>query len=192
MSVGWGWNWRRGGRLVLIAVGLLMVVAVVGWAGTSLYFKIISMPTKQTEYMGLRLGMPMTEVLYVKGSPDQVGEQQKDGSWTGRAAENQNVKDFPSWKYTQGLTRLDLEFDKATKLLVEILCHSMIDMGCPPLLGLQDGMTEDDLVARLGRPNRAQTINPAKAMEFSDLGVWFYLQKQRIYWLGVRDYARKP
>jgi hypothetical protein len=48
--------------------------------------------------------------------------------------------------------QFNLEFDVATKLLVQIDCYSESYIACPPLLELYDGVTEEDLTKWGGSP----------------------------------------
>ena len=119
---------------------------MVGGAGTFLYLKIVNAPTKQTEYADLRLGMTMGEAKYAKGYPSDVlgSDRNELGDRmvirTDQLKDNQRLEDFNSWQFDTPAwpSRIDLEFDPTTKLLVEIGCYSEGNMVCKPLLGLYD------------------------------------------------------
>jgi hypothetical protein len=179
------------------AVGFIMLITAIG-GSTFFYVKIADAPTKQTEYAGLRLGMTMKEVLYERGNPTAVwGPVEKEGDWqpeimTAELKKNESVKDSQSWTYFAPNSWISLEFDAATKSLVEIGCWSDKGTGeCPPLFGLRDGTTEENLIARLGQPNRELFDNEIKTMEFDHFGVRYYLRRKKVSGFRVRNYARK-
>jgi hypothetical protein len=70
-------------------------------------------------------------------------------------------------------------------MLREITCFSRNTMNCLPLLGIQDGTSEDTLVEKLGNPNNQKIDGVTKKMDYSNLGAWFYLEKRKVYMMGV-------
>jgi hypothetical protein len=50
--------------------------------------------------------------------------------------------------------RLDVAFD-AIKKVKQILCYSEGYLNCPSVFGLDDGSTEEEVIARLGKPTSA-------------------------------------
>jgi hypothetical protein len=60
-------------------------------------------------------------------------------------------------------------------------------MNCPVLLGIYDGVSEAETVARLGKPSRERIDGATKIITYENLGVWFYLTKRTIYMLGVTN-----
>ena len=97
----------------------------------------------------------------------------------------QRVEDYRSWEYEQADHRIDVDFDAATGMLREIACFSRHTMNCPPLLGIQDGTSEDILVQKLGKPSNQKIDGVTKKINYSDLGVWFNLEQRKVYMIGV-------
>jgi hypothetical protein len=65
-------------------------------------------------------------------------------------------------------------------------------MNCPPLLGIQDGTSEDTLVEKLGNPSDQKIDGITKKIGYSDLGAWFYLEKRKVYMIGVVSNTAPP
>src|SRR5262245_55278136 len=66
------WRWRRFFKGTMYAcLSLLLLGGLLG-AGAYVYQQIPIPIGRQTEYAGLRLGMPMDDVLYIKGYPAAV------------------------------------------------------------------------------------------------------------------------
>ena len=160
------------------------------------------------------MGMTMPEVKYVKGYPPHVREHvsemtfplsccKKDLSehWccnamgvfdTSKDLKNgKHIEDYSSWKFDQDKqTGIDVDFDGTTKTVNRIACYSKGDMRCPPLLGLQDGMSEETIIERFRNYSSNQKFDGVtKKIEYKEIGVWFYLSRMKIYMLGVKDFA---
>jgi hypothetical protein len=134
--------------------------------------------------------MTMPEVEYVMGYPPYVKGSEGEGGWRGRRVldtskdleKGQHIEDYSSWSFDQ----IDVDFDGTTKTVNEIACNSIEKMGCPALLGLQDGLSEEAVFKRLGKPSYEQIDGVTKTVEYESLGTWFYLAKNKIYPLGVK------
>src|SRR6516164_9602484 len=122
------WSWRRIASRVSVGallVGLIGVVTV----GIYAWDKFAPV-AKQTEYAGLRLGMMMDEIKYVKGVPTHVYEMEQEGEWKGfqrviavdKIEKGKKIEDYNEWAYDDKAYRLDLTFDK--NKLIAIRCHS--------------------------------------------------------------------
>ena len=183
-------------RVGLVVAGVvLLVLAVIG------AYLIASRPTAQTAYEDLRIGMSMVEVQYVKGTPDNVIENHSFKAAVGPWGEGKEfnlilpVKDFKAdqrvehywrWSYDQpNGSRLDLEFDRATKELNRISCYSEGYMTCAPLLGIFDGTAEEEVVAKLGEPSDQGFLDFVKQMTYKPLRVQFLLTRKKVYALTV-------
>jgi hypothetical protein len=62
-------------------------------------------------------------------------------------------------------------------------------MSCPPLIGIDHGMSEETIIERLGKPSQQYLDGVTKRIEYKDLGVWFYLTMKTIYMMGVKDFG---
>jgi hypothetical protein len=187
------WNWRK--IALLSFVGTLVVgVLVVGLFFVSRYF--LSLPSKQTEYAGLRLGMPMDEVIYADGVPDWVYEPTTEGEWKGwdRIVETKDlekgkrVQDYDRWSFTRVGSRIDVDFDKKTNELIAVECYSEDKQSrCPLIEGIKDGDSEQDLLSRFGKPSTSKLDGVSKTIDYLELGVRFILTKQQVYLLGIHN-----
>jgi hypothetical protein len=158
------------------------------------------------EYANLRLGMAMAEVINVKGfpqkviqNPENLKKPNKTEWWlayldvysTNTFNNGQHVEDYRTWLYeldNRG-TRIDVGFDATTKTLNQITCFSQGETNCPHLLGILDGTRESAILEKLSKPTYEKINGVSKEITYENLGVFFYLSKQRVYMLGVRSVA---
>jgi hypothetical protein len=92
------------------------------------------------------------------------------------------------WSYDQNdRTRIDIDFDLKKGTVKGIGCYSSGAMDCPPLVGIQDGTTEDVVLRKLGKPSHEQIDGVTKKLEFEKLRVWFYFKQSKVYVMGVKD-----
>jgi len=192
------WNWRRVARWSLISLGSLVGLVILGGVGLFVFYRVDNWPHKQTAYEDLYLGMTMAEVKYIKGIPSVVLDPPKyDAKFGGplqlgvptkALPEGKHVEDYFWWQYDSSGSRLDVDFDPKTKAINRIGCYSKAVLNCPLLLGLSDGSSENVVIEKLGKPSFEHIDGVAKEMEFANFGVWFYLEKQKVYYLGVKDY----
>ena len=105
--------------------------------------------------------------------------------------EGQHIEDYSTWTFDQDnqIFRIDVDFDVTTKTVNKIACYSQKVMSCPPLIGIDDGMSEETIIERLGKPSQQYLDGVAKKIEYKDLAVWFYLTKKTIYMMGVKDFG---
>jgi hypothetical protein len=181
-------------ELMIIAI----TAATVGAAFGIFSFKELIFPLQtQTEYAGLRLGMSMEEVNYVNGIPDAVlGPLEEEGEFEGWQTiinvkdfdKRQHVEEFDDWSFDQPLRRIDLTFDKDKHLLIAIQCYSSDRNGrCPAIGGIKDGNSEQSILDKLGKPNISKIEGISKQIDYTTLGVQFYLTQQTVYLLGIHD-----
>ena len=187
----WSW-WRIAQRL---SVGTL-IVGVIGVVAGGIYVWDRFRPVpKQTEYAGLRLGMTMDETKYIKGFPSQVYKE-LEGERKGlrrmialkELEKGKKIEDYNLWGYENTSYRIDLDFDK-NKLIV-IRCYSGDKLErCPPVGGIRDGDSEQQVVKKLGQPFAASIEGVTKKMWYPDVGAFFYLSQETVYILGIKDTA---
>jgi Putative abortive phage resistance protein AbiGi, antitoxin len=195
-------GWRGIIRHSRVTTRLLVALIALGLGGIVIYDLADDNSRTETGYADLRLGMTMDEVKYVKGYPTYILEYpkitvEKPTWWENSASviassslkDGQNVEDFRSWEFAidDHGTRIDVDFDQRTKLLSKVACYSQRIMQCPSLLGLHDGMSEADAIKRLGKPSYERIDGVTKKVSYDRLGVWFYLEKMKIYMLGVES-----
>jgi len=108
-----------------------------------------------------------------------------------REGQHIDIEDYSEWAFDQANQnfRIDVNFDVTTKTVNKIACYSKKVMSCPPLIGIDDGMSEETIIERLGKPSQQYLDGVAKKIEYKDLGVWFYLTKKTIYMMGVKDFG---
>jgi hypothetical protein len=167
---------------------------ILGFLGYKAYQKILNKPRKQTEYAGLRLGMEMQEVEYIKGDPDTVltPEGESDFEWwtitnVKDLKKGEHLQDFPQWSYPIGEQRIDVTFDPLKRSVYQIECYSKGYGLCPSIFDLSNGSSETEVIGRLGQPTSTRFMGTVKRLEYDDLGAWFFLEKQSVYMIAVRD-----
>jgi hypothetical protein len=189
------WNWRRipkRSAFVFVAVALFGAACV----GAVYVWDWLPTPvTRQTEYVGLRLGMPPDEVMYVKGYPPVVlAEEVNDPAWKGffsvietKSLENgKSVKDYRNWSYNAVESNLNVAFNDSMTAVTAIQCYSSDMLArCPELVGVRDGAIERDVLRRLGKPSQSKIEGVTKSMTYDDLGIKLWLEKEQVYMLEI-------
>lgn len=189
------WDWFRVGRWIAIGAGSLALLAFVGSGMMWGYQKIVNLPTRQTTYADLTLGMTMQEVKYVKGVPGMVNQTMKP--WapvaTSELRTNQRIENYLTWIYASDPNTLEdgtiaAYFSEKTRRLTEVRCYSESYFRCPSVFGLHDGSTEKDVIDTLGQPN-VQRIEDSgiKDLTYSSLDLLFRLQQKKVFSLTIYD-----
>jgi len=181
-----------------LLVGATLILA--SFATYVLFVRIANMPKKQYSYQGIKLGMSMKDVQYIKGRPKSAVKEKapiKDGYYVVpdfSFNENSTVFDFPKWYFGNDEGSVSIDFDKPNGKVVAIECnippywsqYSGPHTGCEPLSGITDGMLEEDVKERLGTPDEEQ-INLIKQLTFKKFNAKFYLEKQRVFYKVLKD-----
>jgi len=220
-------NWWKGLKAVgIVAVAFILIGGA--WLGYRYYE---NRPTTQTQYYDLALGMSMDDVLYVKGLPQNVYED--DPRFGGLASrviaidaldkqeKKKTVEDYYGWSFVppweqprrlsdikadeppwerrtraehgrRNFQRLDVSFSPKTKKLTKILCYTNSDQeiyGACGVLGITTGMSEDDVINRLGKPEREKIEGVSKTIDYPNLNVTMYLTQRKVYMLIVRSFG---
>jgi hypothetical protein len=183
------WNWRR------IGVGALVGGCLIGVVVGGIYaWNRLTPVSKQTEYAGLRLGMTMDEIKYIKGVPTDALVGEETGEWKDfekiiaidKLENGKKIEDYNDWPSEGVGRRIDLDFDKSK--LIRIRCYSGDKLGrCPPLGGIRDGDSEQQVVNKFGRSYTASIDGVTKKMWYSNIGAFFYLTQETVHMLGVID-----
>jgi hypothetical protein len=213
MSIGWGiflsslilsavilygvtkdrWNWRKTARTVGLGVVSVLVLAIGTWGVIYVWDQLPVSVSKQTQYAGLRIGMPQDEVMYIKGYPPTVfGEAENEG-WqplieTKKLEQGKKVQDYREWSYEISGGRIDVEFDADKKAIIVISCYSSDRLRrCPSIGGISDGNTEQEVTHKLGKADSARIEGVTKSLYYKKLGIYFVLAQEQVYTLGVND-----
>lgn len=190
-------NWKR-----LLKVSLLVIFAGVLFgflcfiASSAYDQKYKFFPVKQNDYADISLGMTMSEVKYLKGSPSFVIEKGTPNSrihfilGLNELKPEQKIEGFSGWGYEEKDSnhRLEIYFDSEGKIK-SVFCHSIGFMACPRLLGIWDGISEGELVKRIGKPTIEKISDSAiKIMQYEDLNITFFLKKGQVYLMQMGIY----
>ena len=188
------WNWKTGVyRAAIFFAGLVALIALLG-VSYFLYEALASRPKLQTTYADLKIGMSMSEVLYVKGRANSVEVLDNDSKYKDLYAvtqvkdlnSTQKIQDFLVWGYNQDdRNRVTVFFDKRSKLINEIQCYSPGSFYCPPLLGISAGDNEDQVRRKLGAPSLEKIDGTVKTMTYQTLKVRFWLEQKKVYMIAV-------
>ena len=139
------WQWRRIAKRVgwaivaTVMLAFVIVGASIGYDSAQEWWQ--NRPRKLTEFRGVKLGSTQAEVLYRKGSPDEV--------LTGRG-KNGNRK---TWLFGS-------EIDGYTQVLFSERgrVFAVMTWRCVELVGVPVcGGTEEQLIAKLGQPDSFDT-----------------------------------
>lgn len=149
-------------------------------------------PRKQTAYASVSLGMKMDEVEYILGAPETVGGQGANANElyplvkTADFKDGDKITNFFWWDYnSQKEKGLVIKFHPKFRRVTDIRCFSQGAMLCPELIGISDGATEEDVIAKLGLPSGTSIDNAIKTIEYRKLGASFSLKKKKVYMLSV-------
>jgi hypothetical protein len=197
------WRWRTIViRATLIACVPIVVVAL--WLGyLTLQGYLNSRPRPVARYADVSLGDSKDEVMYEKGMPTGVLEE--DAALpTGFRLDvklsdipsGRHVTDYQYWEYEPtDAARVYVYFSPQTQRVVRVLCSSHGANNCPSLLGVVTGTTEDRVLDMLGKPSHTElstSFGSEKEMEYSQFRVAFWLEKLQVYGLQLGDIAEPP
>lgn len=190
------WRWRIViGRI--LGVLLLLIVVATALIAVNQYWPTNLTPVeRQTQYWGIKLGLPATEVLYMKGSPENVfsepdAQKFKEVLQVSKLPTGKTVHDYREWSFSQSRTRYDVAFDKGMRV-VAIQCYSSDKLyNCPEIAGIRDGSSEEQMINRFGQ-GESKITGLTKRMNYDAQGVYFYLEKEVVYLVGVIDARWTP
>jgi hypothetical protein len=186
------WRWRAFAKHGLVAIAGLVVVA--GMFGLALYAWPL---TQQTEYLHVKIGASPNEVNYIMGAPANVyGEMSNDPDMAGwqevieiqKIPKGKSFRDYTDWAWKRPNGHIDITFNPEKTAAVAIECYSSDKLGrCPAIEGIADGSSEDQVLKRFGQPDTSKITNSTKRVTYQKLGVFFLLEQQIVYMLGVND-----
>jgi hypothetical protein len=192
------WRWRRIAKLcalILVTPVALVGVFIAGWY---VWGRLPAATYPQTEYAGLRLGIGPDEVIYIKGYPPEVlGPPDKGYEWAGQTViytenleKGERVEDYKNWSYDDSFKRIEVTFNTEKTAVVDILCYSSDSQRrCPPIFGVADGDSEQDVIRKLGPPGTSRIEGVTKHISYPAVGIDLWLGKERVYMLSI--YNRK-
>ena len=95
------------------------------------------------------------------------------------------------WSYPGSDRRIDVKFDKATKVVTSIGCY--VDplsgnFGLCAVNGISSGISEEQVIERLGQPTRSSIDagSNVKTLEYDKFNMTLHLQKRAVYFILVR------
>jgi hypothetical protein len=152
--------------------------------------------SRQTSYAGLTLGMNMAKVEYVKGEPDYVsylnGQAESDTGalrLESKDIDEATIRKHFDWEYGKpygDAAGIEIEFDPNTRQLTKIGCYDLKAAGnCPSLAGISEGMTEDEVIEKLGMPSTRIGRKGNATITYGCLGVFFSVIGNRVVALGI-------
>lgn len=190
-------NWKRLLKVTLLLIFVGVSFGFLCFIGISLYDqKYKFFPVKQNDYANISLGMTMSEVKYLKGNPLFVIDNNSSNSkihfirYLNEFEPKQKIEDFLGWGYEEKDSnhRLQMYFDGEGKIK-SVFCHSIGFMACPRLLGIWDGISERELVEKIGKPTIEKISDSAvKIMQYEDLNITFFLEKGQVYLMQMGIY----
>ena len=164
--------WKKVGKFFAYALGVIVIVPLIGWAGYEGYEKLGEWNTARLvrngsidTYLGIRLGMTEQEVAYVLGVP------------TSREVDKDNPKRLHlEWQPDRWS---DLVFKNVAKIkkvevfsgsVREIGCSAEFSQDCPSLAGVTIGDYEGTVIQKLGKTLYEPSFNdedpPEKRLRF--------------------------
>lgn len=188
------WRWRK---IVVrtLFLGLLLIAGSSAVIALAHYWDEL-FPTqlgRQTQYAGLKLGMSPQEVMYIKGEPPTVQEEDEARKFlwdtkTKELKQGKTVSDFKYWSYDQYKSRLDIQFNNERTAVVDIRCYSEDKFErCPSIGSVKDGTSEQDAHRKLGGSAEQRIEGVTKVLRFPRLGVKLSLTQEQVYMLEIYD-----
>lgn len=183
-------------NLAIWVSGGICAIALLIWG----YDYYQNFPAKQTTYYGISIGMSKPDVGYVMGEATQVGEMSKDPKFKGwymitnpkEIPGGKNIFNYDHWEYgpSDFEPRIDVNFDQKTQKVIEISCYSRYDKGnCESILGISTGTSEENIVEKLGKPNKEKIYGPngglTKTLLYQHLNLKLHLEKKAVYSLMI-------
>jgi hypothetical protein len=147
-------------------------------------------------YAGVSLGMSMSQVEYAIGNGDYVSNpdgrpvsEKGELRTESEGLEEWQVRKYLVWEFGKPYNdgpEIEVEFDSRTLRVKKVTCDAPRVSGhCPPLVGLQDGMTGDQVSAILGTPSTRRGSNEAAVMTYRNKGVFVIFIQDRVVAYGI-------
>lgn len=189
------WKWKK---IILILLALPIITGLLAWGGIASYewIKESFPPTvkKQNGINQIMLGMTKDELLYVKGQPNTVlTELEENGEFFNPIPDGKTAMDYSTWSYHYEYgDSLIIGFNQETSKVDNIMCskgESNYGDSCE-IQGLKIGLSEDDLLRRLGEPQKSVIESSTKTMFYPDLNLQINLEKKDVYLISISEGAK--
>jgi len=183
------WGWKSSSKRLALWTSVVCALLILTILGLVLFE---DQSNKQSEYLDLALGMTKAEVVYIKGTPTNVAvADREDGREkmikTENIEEGLKIEDFNYWSYSGDKEQhIDIDFDKAGSGVIGIGCYSRSRQGCPSILGISTGNSEEDVLRRFGEPDTEEITNGVKTMYYEDSNILVNLKQEKVHFIGVR------
>lgn len=174
--------------------------------------------TDLTTYHGAKIGMTKIEAQYALDAPQTVQGPETEGEsdWTISSPlrvnpleentaipdgydpipDGKSAMDYDSWHFWSKRGSFDLDFDAKSHRVERIACYSENTAACDTLFGISIGSSEDEVLNRLGTPNKQEIVGGgtimgspvqvAKSMEYNSLGLHLVLAKKAVTGISKR------
>lgn len=194
------WGWRRIVRRTSIAIGAIVGLVILASAGIWSWENIEWPIGRQTAYSRIKLGATPDEVNYIKGQPDVVYGPLEAGDFPGKPIievskiqKGKTFRDYSDWVWREDKSRIDVSFDSNRAGVIAVGCFSSDRLSrCPDIGGITDGSREDQVIKRFGKPESEQISGVTKTLNYEKVGVWFFLEREVVYMLGIHSPSYKP
>jgi hypothetical protein len=200
------WRWRSIAKWTALTIATPLVIGSLWFGYTNLENYRESRPKRITTYADISLGDTKAEVRYAKGVPTDVLVDDPPGKFPFPGVRtNISLSDIPSgkqitdykyWDYDSAESgRIDVDFSPESQRVTRVFCYASTLVvraapSCPVLLGISDGVTEEEVLRRLGAPSKSEIsegFGTTKTLYYSQWNVAFYLEKRRVYGLQIES-----
>jgi hypothetical protein len=145
--------------------------------------------------------------MYIKGYPPIVltpdaprMRPPASGTWgwddllvieTKTLESGKRARDYQHWSYIDHKSRIDVTFNPERTAVITIECFSDDRLRrCPPIAGVYDGDSEQEVIRKLGPPEGSRIQGVTKDLDYRTLGIRFTLAKEQVYLLSITDPGR--
>jgi hypothetical protein len=209
-------------RLFVWAVGSIVLLVAFLWI-LSVRTAWVSFQSDLTTYHGATIGMTKIDAQYALDTPQTVQgpEMQAEDGWktstplrVNPAEENRAIPDgydpiptgksamdYDSWHFWNERGSFDVDFNAKSHRLESIACYSDKPTACDPLFGIGLGTREDEILDRLGKPDKQEIsggdmikwgaeqfpTQVAKTMDYNRLGLHLVLAKKTVTSISKRS-----
>jgi hypothetical protein len=153
-----------------------MVVAAVAYLG----MKLVTFTYEAITYPDIEMAGSQAEALYANGTPALVRDGDDEPFRRGEPLGREQ------WLYRTPATLV--RFEPGSLRVASVYCGTTSRQvaSCRPTLGTSVGMSEPELLARLGNPSETAVAGGRKVMRYPELGHDYLLEQFRVR--GIRVY----
>jgi len=162
------WDWAQ-----LVRRAFFALVIVIGAAWAWIYWSSLPPTAPVTELWGIALGASESDVLFLKGEPDEISDPH-------------------TWVYMMSRNRTyNVVFGETDQVVsIRLVPGAGYSSGLP-LLGVRAGFDESRLIEQLGEPARVVALadDLRRAYLYPRLNALFILERGTVVSLGIYDTA---